>query len=200
MKKSALLAVSALSLGVVGLATFTPVVSAVAQTTATGDATVTATVNSTLGIGTGDVNEGQSNTVDMHAYDITFGAVDAGEKATEVSRTITMQNNTGRDGNLTVKSSTDDTEGGFGVLRSGANTITSSATAPVAGTSTWGYYLDEASTTWKAVTETGESIHTDAGTGPSEQKITFGMSASNTQASGTYTGDITYTYTIEGTE
>ena len=200
MKKSALLAVSALSLGVVGLATFTPVVSAVAQTTATGDATVTATVNSTLGIGTGDVNEGQSNTVDMHAYDITFGAVDAGEKATEVSKTITMQNNTGRDGNLTVKSSTDDTEGGFGVLRSGANKITSSAKAPAAGTSTWGYYLDDASTTWKAVTEAGDSIHTDAGTGPSEQKITFGMSASNTQASGAYTGDITYTYTIEGTE
>lgn len=200
MKKSALLAVSALSLGVVGLATFTPVVSAVAQTTATGDATVTATVNSTLGIGTGEVTEGQGNTVDMHAYDITFGAVDAGEKATEVTKTITMQNNTGRDGNLTVKSSTDDTEGGFGVLRSGANTITSSATAPVAGTSTWGYYLDEASTAWKAVTEAGDSIHTDAGTGPSEQKITFGMSASNTQASGTYTGDITYTYTIEGTE
>ena len=199
MKKSALLAVSALSLGVVGLATFTPVVSAVAQTTATGDATVTATVNSTLGIGTGEVEEGQSNTVNMHAYDITFGAVDAGEKATDVSKTITMQNNTGRNGNLTVKSSTDDTEGGFGVLRSGANTITSSATAPAAGASTWGYYLDDASTTWKAVTEDGDSIHTDNGTGPSEQKITFGMSADNTQASGTYTGDITYTYTIEGT-
>ena len=199
MKKSALLAVSALSLGVVGLATFTPVVSAVAQTTATGDATVTATVNSTLGIGTGEVEEGQSNTVDMQAYDITFGAVDAGEKATDISKTITMQNNTGRNGNLTVKSSTKDTEGGFGVLRSGANTIASSAKAPVAGTSTWGYYLDDASTTWKAVTEDGDSIHTDNGTGPSEQKITFGMSAGNTQASGTYIGDITYTYTIEGT-
>lgn len=200
MKKSALLAVSALSLGVVGLATFTPVVSAAAQTTATGEATVTATVSSTLGIGTGEVEEGQSNTVNMHAYDITFDAVDAGERATDVSKTITMQNNTGRDGNLTVKSSTDDTEGGFGVLRSGTNKITSSAKAPVAGTSTWGYYLDDASTTWKAVTEAGDSIHTDKGTGPSEQKITFGMSASNSQASGTYTGDITYTYTIEGTE
>ena len=43
MKKSALLAVSALSLGVVGLATFTPMVNA-APTTFTGNATVTVTV------------------------------------------------------------------------------------------------------------------------------------------------------------
>ena len=49
MKKSALLAVSALSLGVVGLATFTPVVNAITSTT--GDATVTVHVQEALAIG-----------------------------------------------------------------------------------------------------------------------------------------------------
>ena len=48
MKKSALLTVSALSLGVVGLAMCTPVVSAISETQ---DATITVNVAGTLGIG-----------------------------------------------------------------------------------------------------------------------------------------------------
>ena len=63
MKKSALLAVSALSLGVVGLATFTPVVSAV--TSMTGNATVTVNVNSQLAIGGETLQPGQKTRMTM---------------------------------------------------------------------------------------------------------------------------------------
>ena len=59
MKKSALLAVSALSLGVVGLATFTPVVNAV--TSGSGTATVTAKVSSNLTIGGKPVTPNQED-------------------------------------------------------------------------------------------------------------------------------------------
>ena len=197
MKKSALLAVSALSLGVVGLATFTPVVSAV--TSMTGNATVTANVSSKLAIGDQTLNPGQENQEDNGAFgkalNVDLGTVAANAVASEQTKNIAIQNNSGKDGALTISAADANLTNA-----DGEHTIPSTSTAPAAGTSTWGYYLDDASTTWKAVTEAGDSIHTDAGTGPSEQKITFGMSAGNTQASGTYTGDITYTYTIEGTE
>ena len=69
MKKSALLAVSALSLGVVGLATFTPIVNA--ATTASGDATVTVMVGSAIGIGGETVpDDDTGHTIDMTGYNV----------------------------------------------------------------------------------------------------------------------------------
>ena len=76
MKKSALLAVSALSLGVVGLATFTPVVSAV--TSMTGDATVTVNVSSQLAIGGQPITGGQEDQDDHCSFEVLsvdFGTV-----------------------------------------------------------------------------------------------------------------------------
>ena len=157
MKKSALLAVSALSLGVVGLATFTPVVSA-ADTTFTGDATVTVKVDSTIGMGgidPDDVIPGQDNSVDMSAYNIDFGTVKAGADIVEDSADIAMQNNTGKAGTLTLKAANTSLTG-----VTPTNTIATGV--PTKGTSAWGYKTDGA---YQAVSTTGAQIANDSGTG-----------------------------------
>ena len=188
MKKSALLAVSALSLGVVGLATFTPMVNA-APTTFTGNATVTVKVDSTIGMGgidPDDVIPGQDNTVDMSAYNIDFGTVKAGADIAEDSADIAMQNNTGKAGTLTLKAT--DTS-----LTGATPTNTIPAGVPAKGTSAWGYKTDGA---YQAVTTGGAQIASDAGTGPSNKNVTFGLSTAKTQAADTYNGAVTYVYTI----
>ena len=187
MKKSALLAVSALSLGVVGLATFTPMVNA-APTTFTGNATVTVKVDATIGMGDidpGDVKPGQDNTVDMSAYNINFGTVKAGADIVEDNANIAMQNNTGKAGTLTLKATNTSLTG------SASNSIP--AGVPTKGRSAWGYKTDGA---YQAVTTGGAQIANDSGTGPSHKNVTFGLSTADTQAADTYKGTVTYVYTI----
>ena len=187
MKKSALLAVSALSLGVVGLATFTPIVNA-APTTFTGNATVTVKVDSTIGMGgidPDDVIPGQDNTVDMSAYNINFGTVKAGADIVEEGVDIAMQNNTGKNGTLNLKATNTSLTG------SASNSIP--AGVPAKGTSAWGYKTDS---DYQAVTTGGAQIASDAGTGPSSKHVTFGLSTADTQAADTYNGAVTYVYTI----
>ena len=187
MKKSALLAVSALSLGVVGLATFTPMVNA-APTTFTGNATVTVKVDATIGMGDidpGDVKPGQDNTVDMSAYNINFGTVKAGADIVEKGVDIAMQNNTGKAGTLTLKATNTSLTG------SASNSIP--AGTPAKGKSAWGYKTDGA---YQAVTTGGAQIANDSGTGPSSKHVTFGLSTADTQAADTYNGAVTYVYTI----
>ena len=196
MKKSALLAVSALSLGVVGLATFTPVVSAV--TSMTGDATVKVNVSSQLAIGGETLQPGQTDQDDNGAFDVLsvdFGTVDANEVASEVTKPITIQNNSGKDGALTISAADANLTN-----VDGEHTIPSTATAPVAGTPTWGVKSDMTGGTagaWKAVSSSPVTLGTDTGEGQTTYQVTYGLSTSETQVSGQYNGSVTYTYTIQ---
>ena len=196
MKKSALLAVSALSLGVVGLATFTPVVSAV--TSMTGDATVTVNVNSQLAIGDQPLDKGQEDQDDNGAFNVLsvdFGTVDANQVATEQPKSITIQNNSGKGGALTISAADANLTNADGVHK-----IPSTATAPAAGTSTWGVKSDMTGGTagaWKAVSSSPVTLGTDNGEGQTSYEVTYGLSTSATQVSGKYNGSVTYTYTIQ---
>ena len=196
MKKSALLAVSALSLGVVGLATFTPVVSAV--TSMTGDATVTVNVDSQLAIGDQPLDKGQEDQDDNGAFEalsVDFGTVDANQVASEQTKNIAVQNNSGKGGALTISATDANLTNVDGVHK-----IPSTATAPAAGTSTWGVKSDMTGGTagaWKAVSSSPVTLGTDAGEGQTSYAVTYGLSTSASQVSGQYNGSVTYTYTIQ---
>ena len=196
MKKSALLAVSALSLGVVGLATFTPVVSAV--TSMTGDATVTVNVSSQLAIGGETLQPGQTDQDDNGAFNVLsvdFGTVAANAVASEQTKPIIIQNNSGKDGALTISA----TDANLTNV-DGEHTIPSTANAPAAGTSTWGVKSDMTGGTagaWKAVSSSPVTLGTDAGEGQTTYNVTYGLSTSTSQVSGKYNGSVTYTYTIQ---
>lgn len=196
MKKSALLAVSALSLGVVGLATFTPVVSAV--TSMTGDATVTVNVSSQLAIGDQPLtpgNEDQDDNGAFEALNVDFGTIAANAVATEQSESVAVQNNSGKDGALTISAADANLTN-----VDGEHKIPSTATAPAAGTSTWGVKSDMTGGTagaWKAVSSSPVTLGTDTGEGQTSYEITYGLSTSASQVSGKYNGSVTYTYTIQ---
>ena len=189
MKKSALLAVSALSLGVVGLATFTPMVNA-APTTFTGNATVTVKVDSTIGMGgidPGDVTPGQDNPVDMSAMNVDFGDVKAGSAIKKVTKPIAINNNSGHAGILTIKAT--DTN----LSDDASHTIPAgTVTGP---DSSWGYNVDGGDT-FKAVTTSPVELGSDSGTEQKTYSVTFGLITSETQAAGDYDGTVTYNYTI----
>ena len=196
MKKSALLAVSALSLGVVGLATFTPVVSAV--TSMTGDATVTVNVSSQLAIGGETLQPGQPDQDDNGAFEalsVDFKTVAANQVASEQTKDIVVQNNSGKGGALTISATDANLTNVDGVHK-----IPSTATAPAAGTSTWGVKSDMSGGTagaWKAVSSSPVTLGTDAGEGQTSYAVTYGLSTSASQVSGQYNGSVTYTYTIQ---
>ena len=196
MKKSALLAVSALSLGVVGLATFTPVVSAV--TSMTGDATVTVNVSSQLAIGGETLQPGQPDQDDNGAFEalnVDFSTVAANQVASEQTKEIAIQNNSGKDGALTISAADANLTN-----VDGEHKIPSTATAPAAGTATWGVKSDMTGGTagaWKAVSSSPLTLGTDAGEGQTSYEVTYGLSTSATQVSGQYNGSVTYTYTIQ---
>ena len=196
MKKSALLAVSALSLGVVGLATFTPVVSAV--TSMTGDATVTVNVSSQLAIGGETLHPGQEDQDDNGAFEalsVNFSTVAANQVASEQTKEIAVQNNSGKDGALTISA----TDANL-TNADGEHKIPSTANAPAAGTSTWGVKSDMTGGTagaWKAVSSSPVTLGTDTGEGQTSYEVTYGLSTSAAQVSGDYNGSVTYTYTIQ---
>ena len=196
MKKSALLAVSALSLGVVGLATFTPAVSAV--TSMTGDATVTVNVDSQLAIGGETLHPGQEDQDDNGAFNalsVDFGTVAANQVASEQTKEIAIQNNSGKGGALTISAADANLTNADGVHK-----IPSTATAPAAGTSTWGVKSDMTGGTagaWKAVSSSPVTLGTDTGEGQTSYEVTYGLSTSASQVSGKYNGSVTYTYTIQ---
>lgn len=176
MKKSALLAVSALSLGVVGLAMCTPVVSAISETQ---DATITVNVAGTLGIG--NATPGALNVnINMNANDIK----------TQVSN-IATTNNTGSTATLTVKDKDASTD-----LSAGAGKTIPTGTNVVKGTSTWGIKVGAGS--YQAMPNnagTAISIGNDGGATTKSYAVTYGVSTSPTQAAGTYTDQIAYTLT-----
>ena len=179
MKKSALLAVSALSLGVVGLATFTPVVSAVDST-----AKITATVNGSLGVGVDDA------TGASQSLDVTFEAMNANDMKTKES-TISTTNNTGTAATLTVKDADDNAS-----LQSGDNSIPTGTTI-ASGTSNWGISVNNDSTyaAMPISTAAGLTIGSDEAATAKDFSVTYGVSTSATQAKGTYTDQVIYTFT-----
>ena len=176
MKKSALLAVSALSLGVVGLAMCTPVVSAISETQ---DATITVNVAGTLGIG--NATPGALNVnINMNANDIK----------TQVSN-IATTNNTGSTATLTVKDKDASTD-----LSAGAGKTIPTGTNVVKGTSAWGIKVGAGS--YQAMPNnagTAISIGNDGGATTKNYAVTYGVSTSPTQVAGTYTDQIAYTLT-----
>ena len=196
MKKSALLAVSALSLGVVGLATFTPVVNA--ATTATGTATVAAIVSQELAIGGQPITEGQDNPVT--AFGTAFGAtfdLDAnGEDLTSQNgKEITIKNNSGHDGALTVSSQKPD----MTLADDGGDTIPANASVG-AGTSAWAIKsanTGSQATSWTAVSSSPLTLGTDTGNGSAVYTVDYAASTDKTQVAGNYSATITYTYTIQ---
>ena len=196
MKKSALLAVSALSLGVVGLATFTPVVSAV--TSMTGDATVTVNVDPQLAIGDQPLTPGQEDQEDNDAFNalsVDFSTVAANAVASEQTKNVAIQNNSGKGGALTISAADANLTNVDGVHK-----IPSTATAPAAGTSTWGVKSDMSGGTagaWKAVSSSPVTLGTDTGEGQTSYEVIYGLSTSASQVSGKYNGSVTYTYTIQ---
>ena len=182
MKKSALLAVSALSLGVVGLATFTPLTYAAT----TQDATITVTVEGQVGIG----NEDGSALSGMNV-DYTLSANDVKQDQT---RTIKTTNNTDNDLTLTVKSK----EGDASLTGANPENKIPAGTNIKAGTSAWGIKGGNLSD-WTAVPAysdaKGLEIGNDDGrvNGVKTFELTCGVSTNATQPVDTYTDVITYT-------
>ena len=189
MKKSALLAVSALSLGVVGLATFTPVVSAADST-----AQVTVTVPATAGIGGGDGQAAVQN--------IDFSSVDAGKIGT-TTNTVRTVNNTANDGTLTVTPGNSGNLTGSGTAD--GETIATGAFSGVSGAaasgdaSAWGINIRNSGNSYTALsgsTEIGKDTDKEED-GSMVFTVGYGISVDESQKAGSYTGSVTYTYTIQ---
>lgn len=189
MKKSALLAVSALSLGLVGLSTFVPVVNAAYSTS--GDAEVKVVVNEAFGIGTAEVKD--ASTWDTATANVDFGTIGVNAKAKDVAKTIYTLNNSGSTATLTLADKDAET-----ALVDGTKRI-ETGTGVAAGTSAWGVKLPSASDYSKmpATGETALTVGTNASGDESSKSfmVTYGVSTSATQAAGTYTDTVTYSFT-----
>ena len=181
MKKSALLAVSALSLGVVGLATFTPLTYAAT----TQDATITVTVEGQVGIGNEDGSA-------LSGMDVNY-TLSANDVKQDQTRTIKTTNNTDNNLTLTVESK----EGDASLTGKKPGNKIPAGTNIAAGTSAWGIKGGGLSN-WTAVPAAragGLEIGNDASrvNGVETFEITYGVSTNATQPVDTYTDVITYT-------
>lgn len=190
MKKSALLAVSALSLGLVGLSTFVPVANAAYSTS--GDAEVKVVVNEAFGIGTAEVKD--ASAWDVATANVDFGTIGVNAQAKDVDKTIYTLNNSGSPANLTLADEDAET-----ALVAGANKI-ESGTGVAAGTSAWGVKLPGKSD-YSKMPAKGEKTALTVGTNASGSessksfKVIYGVSTSATQAAGTYTDKVIYSFT-----
>lgn len=185
MKKSALLAVSALSLGVVGLATFTPL----AYAATTQDATITVTVEGQIGIGNEDGSA-------LSGMDVEY-TLSANDIKQDKTRTIKTTNNTNQNLTLTVKSK----EGDASLTGANPDNKIPAGVNVAAGTSAWGIKGGNLSN-WTAVpaySADGLVIGDDASRedGVETFEITYGVSTSATQPVDTYKDTITYTVSQE---
>lgn len=189
MKKSALLAVSALSLGLVGLSTFVPVANAAYSTS--GDAEVKVVVNEAFGIGTAEVKD--ASAWDATTANVNFGTIGVNAKAIDVAKTIYTLNNSGSPATLTLADNDDETALVDGTKKIGTGTDVA------AGTSAWGVKLPSKSDYSKmpAKGETGLTVGTNTSGDESSKSftVTYGVSTSATQAAGTYTDTVTYSFT-----
>lgn len=176
MKKSALLAISALSFGLVGLSVALPSANAVDPATAT--ATITVKIPGTLGV-SADAIAAISN-------------LNPGKIGT-ANANVSTTNNTGSPATLTLKSTTAET--GLKSTTGTAATIPAGVPADDGNTAAWGYKVG-ATGTYKAITAAGDSLGTDNGvSSKSDYNITYGASSAYTTAAGSYSAGVTYTLT-----
>lgn len=191
MKKSALLAVSALSLGLVGLSTFVPVANAAYS--ASGDAEVKVVVNEAFGIGTAEVKDEDASAWEATTANVDFGTIGVNAIASDVEKTIYTLNNSGSPATLTLADNDTVT-----ALVDGTKKI-ETGTGVAAGTSAWGVKLPSKSdySMMPAKGETGLTVGTNASGSESSKSFTviYGVSTSATQAAGTYTDTVTYSFT-----
>ena len=189
MKKSVLLAVSAMSLGLVGAAAFTPVVSA-ENDPASQEQTISVKVNGTLGIGGGSGAVGTLQGIDM-----TTNAIDANSAKESAEQTVGVTNNTGASATLTVKDSDENTNL---VSESDANDKipTAGATSLTAGTSGWGFKGGQVEEYTAMPANDGEALTVYQGSdAQKDTSVRIKVSTSTTQAAGTYSDTISYTLT-----
>lgn len=190
MKKSVLLAVSAMSLGLVGVAAFTPVVSA-ESAPASQDQTISVKVNGTLGIGGGSGAVGTPQGIDM-----TTDAIDANSAKESAEQTVGVTNNTGASATLTVTDKDDDTN-----LVSDTNDTNKIPTADdgaslTAGTSGWGFKGGLVAEYTAMPAKSGKALTVYKGSDTQKDiSVKIKVSTSTTQAAGTYTDTISYTLT-----
>lgn len=190
MKKSALLAVSALSLGLVGLSTFVPVANATYSTN--GDAVVKVVVGDAFGIGTKDAS---ASAWENATANVDFGTIGVNAKADDVAKTIYTLNNSGSPATLTLADK--DTE--TALVDAKTTKKIETGTGVAAGTSAWGVKLPSVSN-YSKMPATGEpalTVGTNASGDESSKSfmVTYGVSTSATQAAGTYTDTVTYSFT-----
>ena len=204
MKRSALLAVSALSLGVVGLASFAPVVSA-----------VDAAVNLTVGTGGGMVTKPDGTATDNMNVTLTKGGKDVPANAVSdpATATVSAYNNAGGY-TLTLSDSGDNAD--LTASDNGKTYTIPTGTNIAAGTAAWGVKLpnipngstaaeyspaDDAA--WQAMPVkptadnhvTALTVANRGAAGSHTYHITFGASTATNTHDGAYTNEVTYTYT-----
>lgn len=182
------LAVSALSLGVVGLATFTPIANAAVQTS-TKNSTFTVNVTEGAGIDPND-KAGATSTlanVSLNLAARTTGVVTAGGS---------IYNNTGAAGTLTVKDQDADTN-----LVGDNGTIPTKAGKLAAATASWGIAKgsvaadsDDFRSMVAKDAENGIDVAPAATTGKQNFVVTYGASSGDSQA-GSYANTVVYTFT-----
>lgn len=185
MKKSALLAVSALSLGVVGLATFSPIVNAAAQDTVN----VTLEVLGGIGVKPGTAENGLFQDVDL-------GTLDANAMTkNDVRSKVGAYNNNGNGFTITMKST--DAEA---ALKNGSKKIVSNADVK-AGNAAWAVKVNGAKN-YAAVPASGaaaglkvvdQAADAQTGVADGEYNVDYAASTATNTAAGTYTGTVEYT-------
>lgn len=187
MKKSAFLAVSALSLGVVGLAGFAPVINA-ATPSSTSTATVSVTVEGGLGLGTSEENA-QVGNVANSALDVNLGTISNNAVSADQKKTVAVTNNTTSGVTVTLQDNDTDTS-----LKNGANAIPT-GTDITAGKSAWGVKIAGDSSFRAMPSSTGTAItviDTNA-TGTQTKDVTYKVSTNASQAPGNYSDVVKYT-------
>ena len=168
-----------------------------ADTTATGTATIAATVSQELAIGGESITAGQDNPV---AAFNTFGAtfdLDANDEdlTSQNGKEVSIKNNSGHNGALTVSSQNP----GMTLTEGGSDTIPANASVG-AGTSAWAIKSannGSQATSWTAVTSGTLTLGTDSGNGLTKYIVDYAASTDETQVAGDYSATITYTYTIQ---
>lgn len=188
MKKSALLAVSALSLGLVGLSTFVPAVNAANAKSQT--AVIKVTVDGTLGIG----SKPQAQ-FDENGLDVTLNNLNAYDNTSKVSSSIYATNNSGTSAQINIAGANSGDDKTSMIAGNGTDKIVA-GTSIVNGTSNWAY-KGGLKKDWTAITAKGDKL-ADVPSQTADTKVedlTYGVSTSATQPAGTYSATVQYTVT-----
>lgn len=188
MKKSALLAVSALSLGVVGLASFTPIAGAASQTSE-----VKVNVASALGIGSGEEGEGitttdSTDTTALASLNVDFGTLKPGDSAQQKSITVRTTNNTTTNGTLTATKA-----GASANLVKGSDVINFLKAAPSKATPGWS--VQKSDGTFLDLDTTATVYSHPTGTIDKSEALKFDLTVPSTAPNGDYKTTIKYQFT-----